>query len=501
MDIDPLDKLEGVVEEQSATTDLGAGLKSAAVYAIGGALPRALGLITLPIYTHIVLPANYGTFSLLVTISSAVAILFSLGLDIAVLRIYFQLTGDHRKQMHFVYSVWLVLLVVPLVAAVVMGLAAYPFVSHARFGDLDLVLALVGAAFGVAATTVPLSLLRAEQRLRDFLVITVVATLGNSGLSLLFVAGFHWGVRGWLVAAVIANLLTLVTAFVVVPFHLAYPVDGALIRESLRFGGPLVPHALAYWGLQVADRIVIAGIVSASALGVYSLASNLGAPVLMLVQSLNYGFMPAYARAGAGHGSRTELEEMVVLQAAIVAFICTSCALLAPPFVELVTPASYGHAGPLIPWIALGYGFLGLYMIPMNGIGLGAGRTKFVSVTTLVAVASNIGLLYLLVPSGGIRAAAIASAIAYGVLLIAVFIYAWRPQNPVRYRWGSLSLVFGVVGAAYLAARVTSTDAGGSVSLLVRAGWLAAALPIVLIVRTTTRDALRLRVARTFGAS
>jgi len=484
--------------EPPTTTNLGAGLKSAAVYAVGGALPRAIGLLTLPIYTHIVRPDQYGTFSLLVTISSAVAILFSLGLDVAVMRLYFQLAGDRRRQMQFIYSVWTVLLVVPMVAAIAIGVAAIPLTQHARFGALDLELALVGAALGVAATTVPLSLLRAEQRLRDFLVVTTVATVSSSGLSLLFVGGFHWGVRGWLIAAIAASLLTLGTSAVVVPFRLAHPLDRQLIGASLRFGGPLVPHSLAYWGLQVADRLVIAGIVTSSALGVYSLASNLGAPVLMLVQSLNYGFMPAYARAGAGDHNSKELEQVVVLQAAVVTFICVACALLAPPFVELVTPTSYGPAGPLIPWIALGYGFLGLYMIPMNGIGLAAGRTKFVSVTTLISVAVNIGLLYLLVPSGGIHAAAVASALAYAVLLVAIFVYAWRPENPVRYRWWALATIFGVFGVAYLAARLTSSDTGGTTSLLVRCAWLVAVACVLAGTRSSTRAAVRARARATF---
>lgn len=480
----------GIVEGPT----IAAGLRGAAVYAVGGTLPRAVGLITLPIYTHVVVPAQYGTFSLLVTISSAVAILFSLGLDVAILRIFFQLTGDPRRQQQFVNSVWAVLIVVPFSAAIVIGIAAWPLIGHSRFDGLDLLLALVGAASGVAATTVPLAVLRAEQRLRRFLIVTAVATITNSGISLLFVAGFGWGVRGWLIAAIVANSITFAIAVLVVPFRRPHPVNRPLIREALKFGAPLVPHSLAHWALQVADRAVIAGIVSSAALGVYSLASNLGLPVLMLVQSLNYGFMPAYARAGAGHGSRRELDDMVVLHAAVVGFICAGCALLAPPFVHLVTPLSYGHAASLVPWIALGYGFLGLYAIPMNGISLGAGKTTFVAAATLAAAGANIGLLYLLVPSGGIRAAAIASAAAYAVLLVAVFIYARRPENPVTYRWRTLAVVFSAISVVYVAARLTAGDEGGVESLLIRTGWLLVGSVIVLLASTRARELALARI-------
>ena len=468
--------VEAATEADVEGPAIAAGLRSAGVYAIGGALPRAIGLITLPVYTHFVAPAQYGAFSLLVTISTAVTLLFTLGLDIAVMRIYFQLAESARRQEQFVNSVWAVLIVVPLTAAIVLGAVAWPLVpAHARFDGLELFLALLSSATSAAATTVPLAVLRAEQRLRAFLILTSFATIATSGLSLLFVVGFGWGIRGWLGAVVVANVLIFGVAAVVVPLQRGLGIDFGLIRYSLKFGAPLVPHSLAYWALQVADRVVIAGMVSASALGVYSLAANLGLPVLILVQSLNYGFMPAYARAGAGLTSRQELEPVVVLQATVVTLICAACALLAPPFAEMVTPGSYGHAGPLVPWIALGYGFLGLYAIPMNGVSLGAGRATFAFIATGGAAATNIALLFLLVPYGGIRAAAISAAAAYAVLLVAIYVYAHRPTNPVQYRWKKLVAIFAVFGLAYVAGRLTSSDSGGLTSLAVRVAWLVGA--------------------------
>jgi O-antigen/teichoic acid export membrane protein len=488
---DDIELIETTAEASIGTPPVSAALRSAAVYALGAALPRAIGLLTLPIYTRVLSPAEYGTFSLLVAISSAVAIFLALGLDVAIFRLYFQLASDPERQQRFVNSVWSVLIVVPTAVACLIGAVAWPLIGHARFGGLDLFLALVGSAISVAALTVPLAVLRAEQRLRTFLVVTTVSTVATVGLSLLFVVGLEWGVRGWLAAAIVANLLTLGTAVVVMPYRRPRPLDRSLLRHALGFGAPLVPHSLAHWALQAADRVVIAGIVSQAALGVYSLASNLGLPVLMLVQSINYGFMPSYARAGARMESRQRLADIVVLQATVVAFICAGCALLAPPFIDLVTPSSYGQAGALVPWIALGYAFLGLYFIPMNGISLGGGRTKFAAVTSLAGAGTNIGLLYLLVPSGGIHAAAIASALAYAVLLLAVFIYAWRPENPVQYRWLALATMFSIVGGDYLLARVLTSDSGALKSLLIRSVLLVAAAPIVLLARQSSRSRVR----------
>lgn len=464
-------------------------LQSVGVYVIAGSLPRSIALITLPLYTRFLSPSEYGTFSLLVTVAAGVAILLALGLDVAFFRLYFRLASTPERQRAFVGSVWSLLIVVPLTVSLVIGACAIVFIHHARFTGVQLLLALIGAAVGVAATTVPFSALRAEQRLADYMKITTVATLANSGLSVLMVVGFKWGITGWLSATIIANTATLVVSALVVPFHFPRPFDRELLRHALGFGGPLVPHAFAHWALQVADRSVIAGMVSRAALGVYSLGSNLGLPVLMLVQSVNFAFVPSYARAGTEASGDERLSDIVNLQAAAVAFIVAGCSLLGPPFIRLVIPGSYGAAAPLVPWIALGYGFLGLYYIPMNGISLGGGRTRFAAVTSLTAAATNIGLLYLLVPGRGIYWAAIASALAYAALLVAVFIYANRPENPIVYDWKTLIAVGAIVSVAYVAGAVYTSDSS-AVGLAERCALLVAASSAFAI----TTEAGRTRV-------
>src|SRR5205823_6704423 len=217
----------------------------------------------------------YGTLALVLSISSAAVIVFTLGLDVSIFRMYFQLEADPPRQQQFVRTVWAVVILVPLAAAIAGGGALWPIVGHGRlFGGVDLLLALVGSALNVAAATVPQTILRAQQRLRTYLTVTVVATGTNAALTAAFVIGFDWGVRGWLASIVVANVLTLAAAARAVPLRAPkWPVDRPLLRSTLSFGLPLVPHALAQWALQLADRVVLAGLVGAGALGVYSLAS------------------------------------------------------------------------------------------------------------------------------------------------------------------------------------------------------------------------------------
>jgi O-antigen/teichoic acid export membrane protein len=480
--------LQAVEGAEPAPGFRNAPLRSAAAYAVGGALPRAISFFLLPLYTRAIDPSEYGTLSLLLAISSAVAIVLTLGLDFAVFRTYFQLERDPPQQRELVDSLWKFLVVFPTSAALIVGAAAWAVLGDAgRIRGFDLLLALLAAALNVAGTTLPLAVLRAEQRLRNYLTITITTAVASAALTLVFVVVLDRGVRGWLVGMLIANALGLATAAIVVPWRRSDSYRSDLVRRSIRFGLPLVPHFLSHWALQLADRAVLAALVSGGALGAYSFGANLALPVMILVQALNQGFMPMYARAGAGRHHLGELSDAVVLQAAAVTLITTAGALLGPPLVGIVAPSSYGNAAPVVAWIVLGYGFLGLYYIPMNGVSLAAGRTRFVAVATGLSAAINLGLLFLFVPNHGIRAAAIASAVGYGALVIAIFFYSLGADNPTHYRWRTLLTMFSVGTAAFAGATLT-TSASDAMALAWHFAWLIlATLAIAFVLRVDRR--------------
>jgi O-antigen/teichoic acid export membrane protein len=460
----------------SAPQPVGSSLKSAAVFGVGSGLQRGVAFLLLPVYTRALTPAEYGTLSVLLAVTSAAGIVFAFGLDMGLFRSFFQHTEDRRRV--FVGSVWRLLVVAPVLASVVCALIAAPFVQGIpRVTPLDVFLALLAGALYVGASAVPLVVLRVQRRLRDFMVLALVDAIATPTLTLIFVIGLHDGILGWLIASAGSNAILLVAAFRIVPWERGVPFERDTVVGAVRFGATLIPHAFALWALFLIDRGVLAGLVSAHELGVYSLAANLAVPVAIAITSLNQAMMPAYASAGVHPEQRDHLADLIVIQLTGVFAICLTGALLGGPFLLIVAAHSYHDAAPLVAWIVLGYAFLGLYFVPMNGITLGAGRSGFVWVVSALGAASNVALLVIFVPSGGITAAAIASAAAYLVLFLCISVYARRPENPVRYRWSQLLPAAALAGAVYAAATLT-TPSHGAGAIGLRLVWIAAFLGV-----------------------
>jgi O-antigen/teichoic acid export membrane protein len=200
---------------------------------------------------------------------------------------------------------------------------------------------------------------------------------------------------------------------------------------------------------------------------------------LVLVQSLNQGFMPSYGRRRDVPGAAQELRTTMTLQILLVLLIGATLMVLGPAVVGLLG-SSYAGASALVPWLVLGYVFLGLYFIPMNVISLVAGRTTFVWLVTIVAAAVNLGLIVALVPSHGIKAAAIASAVGYLVLWLLTMAYARALRLELSIDWRRIVPMSTVVAGTVVVGAVLIPDHGmGWVAL--RAA-LIATLPLTLAV-------------------
>jgi O-antigen/teichoic acid export membrane protein len=463
-----------------------------AVFAGMTALGRAILFLLLPVFTHVLTPDEYGQLSILLSIYAVSIIVFALGTDTAIFRNVVHLEEDREESQRYVANVWTFLIVAPLVAAVVISAIAAPFLAGSSlFSATDFALTMLWSALYVAACTLPLAVLRAENRLADFVRLTLVNALITPALIVIALVVFDAGVEGWLIASILGAVLTLVVALRVLPYSRPNSLDRRLLRDVLGNSLPLMPHFLSMWSLNLADRLVVASIVSVGAVGVYSLGANTALPVLVILVGINQALMVDYARAGKAASATARAEALrgvrriIELQVACIAALSLACALIMPVAINLFINVDFREAAYLAPWFVLGYGLLGLEAIPINGITLTHGHTRWVWLASATAAAVNVAGIYLFTPTYGLEAAAIATAVGFGVLLLLVEGYAWRINAHLDYPWRTIVLLAVIAVVAYfLGATLVDSD---SYTDLVLRGVVAviASLTIVVVVAPT----------------
>jgi O-antigen/teichoic acid export membrane protein len=474
------DTLPGTGAPSNFKSSFGSGV----VYAGTMATNRAISFLLLPIFTRVLSPSQYGQLSIALSAYAVAIVTFTFGFELAIFRGAVHLADDPDARNRFVRSIWTFLLVAPLVVAITVTAVIAPFLWNSPVLSVGEVgLAMLAASLTVSGTTLPFVLLRVDRRLRDFIIVNAVATVTTVGLELLLVAALRTGVTGWLVALSLGSAATLVVSMVIVPYRRPRPFDTTVVRDTLHRSLPVMPHFTALWSLQLADRVLLAALVTTASVGVYSLASNMATPLFVLVVGVNQALMPIYARAGK-RGTTTNLRSLIELQVAVVSILSLACALLAPVVINVFLNPRYRSASDLTSWIVLGYAFVGLYSIPMNGVTLTHGRSRRIWIVSIAAAVVNLGLIYLLVPHSGLVAAAIASAAGYAVLLVGILLYSRWTDTTIRYPWQSMGIVFMLAGMTYAGGVLTTGD-NNAQDLIFRLLWilLAAGLMAVIVNR------------------
>lgn len=474
----------------TAATGSKRALRDGAGYAAAAALQRALLFLLLPAFTHALSPEQYGALSVALSITGLAVVLFGLAFDFAAFRVYFELDDQPAEQKIAYQTAWRFHLVAAPLAGAAIGMLLWPAVDSyvAVVSPAEVLLSLVSAGFFVAATVVPLAVLRAQQRLRAFLAVNAVAAVSTAGLTAWFVIGLDAGVGGWLAATCVANTLTLITACFAVPLAPGTSFSTAALRHAIALSAPVIPHYAAIWALNLADRLVLARVTTESNLGIYSLAANLVVPLAVVVQALNQGFMESYARAAKEPLALAGLPDKATIQASIVMAATLCVASLGPVFVAFAVADSFMPATTVLPWLALGTGLLGLYYIPINALTLTMGKTQRHWRITVGASALNLVLIPLLIPHLGIAGAGVATAVGYAALLAGISLYGYRLGSPLKLDGRRLSLCLAICIVAY-AVQAVAIDYESVEGAIGRSGICIAAASLVLVTASGRRPA------------
>jgi O-antigen/teichoic acid export membrane protein len=124
----------------------------------------------------------------------------------------------------------------------------------------------------------------------------------------------------------------------------------------------------------------------------------------------------------------------------------------------------------------------GLYLIPTDSITLMLGKTRWLWIATVAAAGANLALNLAFVPQYGVMAAAVNTAVAYGVLLLGVAIFRYRLPGPrIQFEIHRIAVGVVVVAAAALAGVVLAPEGVGLTALVIRTALVAAAAIVLAV--------------------
>jgi len=391
-------------------------LRHGGVYTLGVVLSRLVGFIMIPVYTRVLVPADYGILEILSLTSDILGMLAGMGIGLAVMRQYYAAPDDEGR--HVVASSAATLLIGVFSVVAVVGSLAAGVISPLLLGpeqSPNLVrLAVVFLAVG-STIEVPMAMLRARQRSTGVVAIGLVRLLLSLGLNIVFVVMMRLGVAGVLYSSILSALL--VGGYLTVQLYRESGVrfDPRVARGLVAFGAPLVLWNISSFVLHYSDRYFLRVYDSLEAVGLYSLGYKLAMLISLMVSGpFSDIWIPKSLEIDKreGEGAVPILSSILLVYNLLLVTVAFGVGLFAEEVVRLIAGSSFGAAADTVPVLALAMVFFSYRSVGQIG-ALIRGRSDLIAIATVLAAVVVTGMNILLVPLFGVHGAALATLIAF----------------------------------------------------------------------------------------
>jgi O-antigen/teichoic acid export membrane protein len=396
-------------------------LRATLIYGGMNALNRAVPFLLVPVFTRYLTPYDYGMVTMFGVALSIAATLSGLGVVQTISLRYFQ----SEKIDLGVYVANCMIILAASCALFGLVLAVFPAALE-RITELPAVwnwLVVLTAAATFASTAL-LHLLQSSKQPLRYSLFRTLQTLGNVALSLWLVVGLGWGWQGRVHAQIAVALLGALVAVHMLrrAGWLTWKLDPYSMREALKLGVPLLPHALAGFVIEATDRVFITNLVNLEQAGIYSVGKQVGMVMLMLTSSFNMAWVPwlfERLKTGGPDWKRKIVLATYAYDAGIVA-LAFALGGIAPWLFGVLVGEDFVSGSQFVLWVALGYAFNGMYVMVTNYL-VYAERTGLVSIATFCSAGVNIAASYWLIKVNGTVGAAQGAALAH----LCSFVLTW----------------------------------------------------------------------------
>lgn len=431
--------------------------RHSAIYTISTFIQRAQGLIMLPIYTDISFIASrsaYGDYVIVYTFIAFMNVVYLYGVDAAFLRYYF-LGRFERKDIY--RSAIQVLSVTALLTSVIVYFAAEPLagIIFNADGYTFFIKIAAGILFFDTLCNLPYLILRAEERSIAFASLRTGRFILELLLNVYFVIILKTGVKGILYANLTAAIINLI---VLIPYQWKY-MSGVFrmsaVKELLSFGLPMLPNGIAYLVVELSDRYLMTHLLDKDTLGIYGANYKFGTVMLLVVTAFRTAWQPFFLKISQEEQAKKVYARVMTYFILGAAFIVVSGSLTVEYIVKLpyapgrsILGEAYWPGIPIIPIILTSYLLYGIYVNLTVGIYI-KHKSKWMFIFTGLAALTNIGSNFYLMPAYGKMGAAIATLLAYLVMVISIFV-ANQKIYKIKFEYLRLSFVLAYLSMVLL---------------------------------------------------
>jgi O-antigen/teichoic acid export membrane protein len=419
-------------------------IKNSTAYTLVNILPFVTGFITLPIYTRYMTPNDYGLLSLVSSFQAVLTTMVSLQLGSALPRYFFEYKGKELKIFFSttIYSIALIALFFLFIIHLNGNYLVHLIFPRSQIAYFPYFFISLVTIFFSQLSQVAQLLLVVQEKGGIILYRSIIATILGVALGIYFVVYLKMAALGSLLAGAVGGFfmlllnLWLVKDFFILAWRKVYFI------QSLKYGLPIVPHAMGGFLFMYSDRVVMEKFLPLSAIGIYSIADRFSMLLKNLVNSINNALSPNFTKIAVDNENKAVQiwKKLITKWAVLISLVYLALALFLEEVIIILLPAKYHTAYLIVPILLGAYIFRGLYCFASAPLFFRK-QTKFIPLITLTAGLFNVVANILLIPIFGLYGAALTTLLSFMVTFVFAEYFS-RKCFTMQYEWSKLIQIF-----------------------------------------------------------
>jgi len=426
-------------------------VKDAFFYGVGDILTKLIAFLLIPLYTTILLPAEYGVYQLLVLFITITMIFGMTGMNVALFKHFVTIRDvEPRKQLFTAALVWVFF--TSAIIIVIAYLLANPLskILTGVAGRRDLIgLSAVNACLETIIL-VSLLIFRMEKRPVSYVGYTIVKVIIVVAGNFVLLKYFDMGVSGILLAGILADVIILAPLLWRIGHYLTWPIPAKLVSSMLFWGIPFVPASLATVILTLSDRLLLRYMADFDAAGIYSVGYKIAGVVFLLFTAFRFAWGPyMFELAATDELANRTYPKVLTPLIGMLSLSAVGIVGISPELFDWFVGEAF-HSGRIV-LIPVASAAVFDAMTLFFGAGMQTrDRTIYIPFVTGFAAIINVLLNIWMIPRFGFVGAAWATLISYGAMAF----MSWRlgnPLMPVKYEWGRIIGILALVSVGMTA--------------------------------------------------
>lgn len=391
--------------------------KNTAILTFGKICTQFISFFLLPLYTAVLNTAEYGTYDLLITYSTLLLPLFNWQLDQGVFR--FML--DNRDNVEGQKKIFSSILVVNTAQSAVFVVL---ILIISRFVELYNVWFLVLYVVALIYLNLLLQFARGQGKNIVYTVAGFISASATVVLNVITLVVLKMGLDGLYISTITAYFLSVIyLMFVIKPWRYfsIKSINKSVLKTVCKYSLPLIPNNLAWWVVNVSDRLIVSNILGVGQNGIYTVANKFSNVFISFYNIFNLSWTESVSLHYKDSDRDKFLSDTMTTLYKLFSCACLGIVALMPFIFPILINEKYNEAYPQIP--ILMYAMLlrvivGLY----SCIYIAMKNTKKVAYTSAAAAAINIVVHLLLINKIGLFAASISTFVAFGSMAVIRYI-------------------------------------------------------------------------------